>query len=262
MLPKQLPPPRRLRRHNHPAVVIVMDLDPPTATTGLAQTRFDVITLFPELFASFLSQSLLHKAIQKRVLDVHLWNLRDWSTNKHHRIDDRPYGGGPGMLISVEPVVHCVEAVQGKAEEMGKLILLSPSGKMLDQSMVHDLAQHQRLILLCGRYEGFDDRIREILQPQEISIGNYICNGGEVPAMVLIETIMRLIPGVLGDAESAQDDSHNKPGRLEFPQYTRPPHFRGHDVPEVLMSGNHQQIALWREEESRKRSMKTPNGIS
>jgi len=216
--------------------------------------RFDVLTLFPDLFAGYTSQSLLKLAILAGLVDIHLWNIRDWTTDKHHRVDDRPFGGGPGMVMMCQPVVDCVEAVQAKAELAGRLVMLTPTGTRLTQPLVEELAAEPRLLLLCGRYEGFDDRIRQALNPTEISVGDFVCNGGEVPAMVLIDTTIRLIPGVLGDEQSAADDSHNAPGRLEFPQYTRPREYRGLPVPDVLLGGNHQAIAAWRRQQSDQRS--------
>ena len=216
--------------------------------------RFDVLTLFPDLFQGYTSQSLLKLAIQRSLVRIDLWNIRDWSTNKHQTVDDRPFGGGPGMVLLVEPVVSCVEAVQAKDETQGRVVMLTPAGRRLNQAVVAELAEYPRLIMLCGRYEGFDDRIRQLLDPLEISIGDFVCNGGEVPAMVVIDTVIRLIPGVLGDEESAADESHNEPGRIEYPQYTRPREFRGLEVPEVLLGGNHQKVAQWRAEQSRQRS--------
>ena len=220
--------------------------------------RFDVLTLFPDLFQGYVSQSLLKLAIRAGLVQVHLWNIRDWSKDKHHRVDDRPFGGGPGMVMMAEPVVDCVEAVQAKADTPGQVVMLTPAGRRLTQRVVEELAAEPRLLLLCGRYEGFDDRIRQVLNPIEISVGDYVCNGGEVPAMVVIDATIRLIPGVLGDEESAADDSHNETGRLEHPQYTRPRVFRGLEVPEVLLGGNHQAIAAWRRGESDKRTKQDP----
>ncbi|MFQ3592680.1 MAG: tRNA (guanosine(37)-N1)-methyltransferase TrmD [Gemmataceae bacterium] len=215
--------------------------------------RFDVLTLFPEIFSGYLSQSLLKLAIDKGLVSIHTWDIRNWATGKHQSVDDRPFGGGPGMVLMCEPVVACVEAVQAQAEP-GLLVMLTPTGQRLTQPLVKQLAQHPRLLLLCGRYEGFDERIRQLLRPREISIGDFICNGGEVPAMVVIDTVVRYVPGVLGDPDSLVEESHNDPGRLEYPQYTRPRVFRGLEVPEVLLSGNHQAVARWREEQSRLRS--------
>jgi tRNA (guanine37-N1)-methyltransferase len=217
--------------------------------------RFDVLTLFPDLFQGYFTQSLLKLAIQNRLVEIKVWNIRDWAKGKHRSVDDRPFGGGPGMVIMAEPVFECVEAVQAKAEPPGQLIMLTPSGQRLTQAVVKELATHPRLLLLCGRYEGFDERIRIGLKPREISIGDFICNGGEVPAMVVIDTVIRYVPGVLGDEDSVKEESHSDPGRLEYPQYTRPRVFRGMEVPEVLMSGNHQAVARWRKEQSDFRSV-------
>ncbi|MBA4186405.1 MAG: tRNA (guanosine(37)-N1)-methyltransferase TrmD [Planctomycetaceae bacterium] len=218
--------------------------------------RFDVLTLFPGIFESYVGQSLLADAIEAGLVQVHPWNMRDWTLDKHQRVDDRPFGGGPGMVLMAQPVLDSVEAVQAKAEQPGKVVMLTPTGERLTQRVVEQLAQEPRLLLLCGRYEGFDDRIRQILNPREISIGDFICNGGEVPAMVLIDAVIRLIPGVLGDESSATDESHSEAGRLEYPQYTRPRSFRGVEVPEILLSGNHAAVAKWRREQSEKRSGK------
>lgn len=216
--------------------------------------RFDIITLFPDIFSGYLRESLLSKAIDTGLVEVYLHDLRNWSTNKHHKIDDRPYGGGPGMLIQVQPVVECVESVRPLVADPGQLILLSPTGRRLTQGLVSELAAEQRLILLCGRYEGFDHRVIELLQPQEISLGDFILNGGEVAAMAIVDAAIRLIPGVLGDERSSQEDSHSTAGWLEFPQYTRPREYRGLAVPDVLLGGNHRQIAAWRSQQSQQRS--------
>ena len=218
--------------------------------------RFDVLTLFPEIFQGYLTQSILKLALDKGIVTLNLWNIRDWAKGKHKGVDDRPFGGGPGMVLMPEPVFDAVEAVQAKAAEPGLLIMLTPSGERLTQSVVQELAGHSRLLLLCGRYEGFDERIRLGLKPREISVGDFVCNGGEVPAMVVIDTVIRYVPGVLGDAESVKDESHSDPGRIEYPQYTRPREFRGMAVPEVLVSGNHQEVARWRQQQSEARSRK------
>lgn len=213
--------------------------------------RFDVLTLFPELFSGYLGQSLLKKAIDRGIVDVQLHDMRNWAPGKHLKVDDRPFGGGPGMVLMVEPVVACVESVQKAASPPGHLIMLTPQGRTLNQRVVEELAQHDRLILLCGRYEGFDQRVTDILQPEELSIGDFVLNGGEVAAMVVIETVIRLIPGFLGDEESSIQDSFSSGNRwLECPQYTRPREFRGLSVPEVLLSGDHEAIARWRKEQS------------
>jgi tRNA (guanine37-N1)-methyltransferase len=222
--------------------------------------RFDVLTLFPDLFSGYLSQSILKLAIDRGLVQIHLWNIRDWATGKHKSVDDRPFGGGPGMVIMPGPVFDTVEAVQAEAEP-GELIMLTPAGERLTQKVVQELATKKRLLLLCGRYEGFDERIRLGLRPREISAGDFVCNGGEIPAMLVIDTVIRLIPGVLGDEESATDESHSEEGRLEYPQYTRPRVFRGMSVPEVLLSGDHGAVAEWRKQQSelRSRERKTPS---
>lgn len=215
--------------------------------------RFDILTLFPGLFDSYLEQGLLNKAIENKLVEIHRWNFRDWATDKYQSVDDTPYGGGPGMLIRCEPVYGCVEEVQTKAEP-GQLIMLTPSGRRLDQKLVEELSEKQRLLLLCGRYEGFDERIAQGLKPMEVSVGDFICNGGEVPAMLLIDSVIRLIPGVLGAEASAKYDSFSADQLLEYPQYTRPREFRGMEVPEILLSGNHPAIADWRREQSLQRT--------
>ena len=216
--------------------------------------RFDVLTLFPEIFQGYLTQSILKLALDRGLVEIHLWNIRDWAEGKHKSVDDRPFGGGPGMVLMPEPVFAAVEAVQEKAAEPGLLVMLTPAGERLTQGLVRELAGCPRLVLLCGRYEGFDERIRLGLKPREVSIGDYVCNGGEVPAMVVIDTVVRHVPGVLGDGESVAEESHSETGRIEYPQYTRPRVFRGLEVPEILLSGNHQAIARWRREQSELRS--------
>ena len=216
--------------------------------------RFDVLTLFPEIFSGYFTQSLLKIAIDAGLVTVKTWNIRDWATGKHQKVDDRPFGGGPGMVFLPQPVLDCVEAVQRETDAPGRVVMMTPAGRRLTQPVVSELATGPRYLLLCGRYEGFDDRIRQLLNPLELSIGDFICNGGEVPAMAVIDTVIRLIPGVLGDGESATDESHSTPGRLEYPQYTRPREFRGLEVPEVLLNGDHAKVAKWRDEQSKLRS--------
>jgi len=216
--------------------------------------RFDVLTLFPGIFQGYLTQSLLKLALDRGLVEIHLWNIRDWARGKHKSVDDRPFGGGPGMVLMPEPVFDAVEAVRPLAPDTGELILLTPAGQRLDQALVQELAGKRRLLLLCGRYEGFDERIRTGLRPREVSIGDFVCNGGEVPAMVVIDTVVRYVPGVLGDPESLTEESHSEAGRLEYPQYTRPRVFRGMAVPEILLSGNHQAVARWRREMSEART--------
>jgi len=213
--------------------------------------RFDVLTLFPDIFAGYLGQSLLYKAIEKGLVDVTTHDIRRWSTDKHKKVDDRPYGGGPGMVLCVEPVVESVEDIQKEGDKPGRIVLLTPQGRKLNQRVVEELAEQERLLLLCGRYEGFDQRVSDVLEPDEISIGDFVLNGGEVAAMVLIDAVIRLVPGVLGDENSCVDDSFSEGNRLlEFAQYTRPREYRGHKVPDVLLGGNHEEIARWRREQS------------
>jgi tRNA (guanine37-N1)-methyltransferase len=216
--------------------------------------RFDVLTLFPDLFQGYFTQSILNLAIERGLVEIHVWNLRDWAEGKHKKVDDRPFGGGPGMVLMCEPVLAAVEAVQALCPRPGRVVLLTAAGRRLTHARVTDLARHERLLLLCGRYEGFDERIRQLLQPDEVSIGDFVCNGGEVPAMVVIDTVIRLVPGVLGDEESAVEESHAAPGVVEYPQYTRPRVFRGLEVPEILLSGDHGAVARWRLEQSQLRS--------
>ena len=213
--------------------------------------RVDVLTLFPDLFEGFLNESILKRAIERGLVEVHRWNIRDWAEGKHQQVDDRPFGGGPGMVLMAPPTVSAVEAVRAKAEPPGRLIVMTPQGRRLDQPWVGELAKEPRLILLCGRYEGFDERILGITEPEGLSIGDYVLSGGEVPAMVVIDAVTRLIPGALGDAESAIDESFGPDGGLEYPQYTRPRDFRGRSVPEILLSGDHAAIARWRRERRR-----------
>lgn len=226
--------------------------------------RIDILTLFPEMFSSFLAGSLLGAARESGLLDIRITNIRDFAEGVHAQVDDRPFGGGPGMLLMPGPVVECVESVQRSADAPGHLVMLTPGGRRLDQAVVEELAKHERLVLVCGRYEGFDERVRQTLHPDEISIGDYVLSGGEVAAMVIIDAVARLVPGVLGDEESARQDSFSGAERLvEGPQYTRPREFRGLRVPEVLLSGDHGRIAKWRHEQAldatRRRTHSSPS---
>jgi tRNA (guanine37-N1)-methyltransferase len=216
--------------------------------------RFDVLTLFPEIFDGYLQQSLLKLAIARGLVEVKLWDFRNWATGKRRSVDDKPFGGGPGMLICCQPVFDCVRDVQADGPEPGRLVMLTPQGRRLDQQLVRELAQYPRLLLLCGRYEGFDERIRLGLDPLEISVGDFITNGGEVPAMLVIDSVIRLVPGVLGDETSHRYDSFSESGLLEYPQYTRPREYEGMCVPDVLLNGDHEEIARWRTEQSLKRT--------
>jgi tRNA (guanine37-N1)-methyltransferase len=213
--------------------------------------RFDVLTLFPALFDGFLAESILSRAIARGLVAVNRWDIRDWAESKHRQVDDRPFGGGPGMVLMAPPVVASVESVQASADPPGRLIVLTPQGRRLEQGFVETLSDEQRIVLLCGRYEGFDERILETLAPEGLSVGDYVLSGGEVAAMVVIDAVMRLIPGALGDAESSLDESFGPDGGLEYPQYTRPRVFRGREVPEILLSGDHAAIARWRREHRR-----------
>jgi len=217
----------------------------------LPSIRFDLLTLFPGLFDGFLNESLVKRAIVKGLIAIERWDIRDWAEGKHGQVDDRPFGGGPGMVLMAPPLVAAVEAVRGSAEPAGRLIVLTPQGRRLDQDRVRELSSESRITLVCGRYEGFDERIFEVLEPERLSIGDYVLSGGEVAAMVVIEAVMRFVPGVLGDAESAIDESFGPDGGLEYPQYTRPREFRGLTVPDILLSGDHAAIARWRREQRR-----------
>ena len=184
--------------------------------------RIDVLTLFPAVFEPLLAHGQIRIGREKGLVDIRLHDFRAFAADKHRSVDDKPYGGGPGMVIMCQPVYACVEAVRALADEPGQLVMLSPAGERLTTPLVRELAGHKRLLLLCGRYEGFDERIRQGLLPREISVGDFVCNGGEVPAMVVIDTVIRYVPGVLGDPESLTEESHNDPGRLEYPAPKQP----------------------------------------
>ncbi|MFP4343866.1 MAG: tRNA (guanosine(37)-N1)-methyltransferase TrmD [Anaerolineales bacterium] len=213
--------------------------------------RFDVVTLFPEMFLSPLQESILGRAQQRGLVTIYLHQLRDYAFDRHQMTDDVPYGGGVGMVMKPEPVFRAVERLSPAAST--PIILLSPQGRPLDQEGVRAIGSHPRLILICGHYEGFDERIREHLVTDEISIGDYVLTGGELAAMVVIDAVVRWLPGVLGDEESARQDSHAR-GLLEGPQYTRPAGFRDWEVPEVLRSGNHAAIARWKRRQALQRT--------
>jgi len=210
--------------------------------------RFDVFTLFPEVFEPYLQSSILQRASQRGIAEVQLHNIRDWASDRHHITDDEPYGGGGGMVMKPEPVFAAVEGVLG-APPACPVILLTPQGRTFTQALAGELSQQPHLALICGRYEGIDERIRQYLVHDEISIGDYVLTGGELPALVLIDAVTRLIPGALGDPNGAWDDSHAS-GLLEYPHYTRPAEFRGWRVPEVLLSGDHARLARWRREQA------------
>lgn len=213
--------------------------------------RIDVVTIFPELFEAFLRTSIVGIARQAGALAVSVCDLRAFATDRHRTVDDAPYGGGPGMVMKPEPLVAAIEALAGPKGEarQASVVLLSPQGRQLDQSRLTWLAEAQHLVLVCGRYEGVDQRVIDLAVDEEISIGDYVLSGGEVPAMAVIEAVARLLPGVLGNPESAGSDSFEQ-GLLEGPQYTRPAVFRGRAVPDVLLSGNHAAVARWRAEQA------------
>ena len=215
--------------------------------------RFDVFTIFPELISPYLETSILKRAIENDLISVHLHNIRSWAADKHHTTDDTPYGGGGGMVMKPEPVFTAVEEVLGNPPTC-PLILLSPQGSHLDYKKVHTLSQQARIGLLCGRYEGVDERIRRHLVSEEISIGDYVLSGGELPVLVLIEAVARLLPGVIGDPDGAADDSFAS-GLLEYPHYTKPQDYRGWQAPEILLSGNHAAIRSWRREQALLRTL-------
>ena len=212
--------------------------------------KIDVLTLFPAMFAGPLDESIIMRARKKGLLDLQIHQLRDWTHDRHKTVDDKPFGGGPGMLMKVEPLFEAVESLQ-RAET--KVILLSPSGRKFDQSIARELAQENDLLLVTGHYEGFDERVREGLADDVLSIGDYVLTNGALPAMVVIDAVARLLPGVLGDDASSSDESFSQ-ALLEYPQYTRPADFRGMKVPEVLMNGNHAEIEKWRREQAKLRT--------
>jgi tRNA (guanine37-N1)-methyltransferase len=215
--------------------------------------QFEVFTLLPEVFPPYLESSILQRARQNGLIDVRLHNIRDWARDKHHTTDDTPYGGGGGMVMKPEPIFEAVESILGPSSG-SPLILLTPQGRVFSQAIARELSAHERIGLICGRYEGVDERIRTHLVTDEISIGDYVLTGGELPALILIDAVTRLLPGALGDPTGAEDDSHAS-GLLEYPHYTRPPEFRGEGVPNVLLSGDHAKIAQWRREQSLLRTL-------
>ena len=212
--------------------------------------KFDLLTLFPSMLEGVFSASIIHRAQEKGLVDLKITNFRDFATDKHSSVDDKPYGGGPGMVLSCEPIFRAVESVLNEGERADEIILMSPQGEPLTQQLAADLATKKRLVVIAGHYEGFDERIRRHLATKEISIGDYVLTGGELPAMVLADAIIRLLPGVLGHQESHIEESFSDKNLLEYPQYTRPVTYRGHEVPEVLLSGNHENIRLWRQEQA------------
>ena len=216
--------------------------------------KFDIITIFPEIFNAYLNESIIKRAIEKKIIEAKVHNLRDFTADRHRTVDDYPYGGGPGMVMKPEPFFNAIESIKAGGVK-SRTIMLSPQGKVFNQDMALSMSkENQNLILICGRYEAVDERVRESLVDEEISIGDYILTGGELPALVIIDTVARLIPGVLGDERSKEEESFTW-GILDYPQYTRPPEFRGLRVPEVLLSGNHKDISIWRRKEALRRTM-------
>jgi tRNA (guanine37-N1)-methyltransferase len=216
--------------------------------------RFDVFTLLPEVMQTYIGSSVLGKAQDSGLIEVVLHNIRDYTIDRHHTTDDEPYGGGGGMVMKPEPIFAAVESVVGEAIHMTPVLLLTPQGRVFRQEVARELAGYDRLVLICGRYEGVDERVRQYLATDEISVGDYVLTGGELPALVIIDTVARLQTGVLGDEEATKKDSYSS-GLLEHPHYTRPASFRGWEVPEVLFSGDHARIAAWRHEQSLRRTL-------
>lgn len=215
--------------------------------------RFDVFTIFPGIFQGPLTESILKRAQQENLITVHLHDIRAWATDKHHSVDDYPYGGGAGMVMMAPPLVQAVEDVLGADREGARVVILSPSGERFDQELAAEFATLPRLVLICGRYEGIDDRVSQLLHARELSIGDFVMTGGELAAAVVIDVVSRLVPGVI-DAESTTEESHSS-GLLEYPHYTRPAVYRGLSIPEVLLSGHHARIAQWRREQALRRTL-------
>jgi tRNA (guanine37-N1)-methyltransferase len=206
--------------------------------------RIDFVTIFPNMFAPLLAEGVIARGVKQGLLDVRVWDLRDYATDRHRSTDDEAYGGGPGMVMLAEPVLRCVEAINP-----GHLIMTSPQGRRFDQKVAAELSAREHLVFLCGRYEGFDHRVHEALQPDEISVGDFVVSGGELPAMLMADAVGRLIPGVVGNSGSVEEDSFFR-GLLDYPHYTRPEEVRGMRIPEVLLSGHHEKIRKWRKEQA------------
>jgi tRNA (guanine37-N1)-methyltransferase len=223
--------------------------------------RFDILTLFPEAFDNFLHTSIIGRAIEKQRIKIHLWNIRDFSADKHKKVDDVPYGGGAGMVLTCQPLFDAIQHVQKLKSDQAPVIFLTPQGETFNQVIAEELSdiqKHKRLIFLCGHYEGIDQRVRDTLIDREISLGNFVLTGGELPAQVMIDAIARLIPGVLGKTESSQEESFSQKldRKLEYPHYTRPEKYKGLSVPEILLSGHHQKIKIWRQNQCKKTNSK------
>ncbi|MDD5126698.1 MAG: tRNA (guanosine(37)-N1)-methyltransferase TrmD [Dehalococcoidales bacterium] len=218
--------------------------------------RIDVLTLFPDMFRAVFGVSIYQRAMDNGLVQINLHNIRDYTHDRHHTVDDTPYGGGPGMVMKPEPIFEAVEAVKAQSEASSDVpvILLTPQGRLFDQKIAGELSQYPHLIIICGHYEGVDERVAEHMATDRLSIGDYVLTGGELPAMVVIDAVVRLVPGVLGSSESPVSESHMD-GLLEYPQYTRPSDFRGWMVPDILLSGDHARIARWRQEQSLRRTL-------
>jgi tRNA (guanine37-N1)-methyltransferase len=213
--------------------------------------KIHILTLFPEMFSGPFDESIIGRAVDQGLVSIEVHNIRDYTRDKHHVVDDSPYGGGPGMVLKPEPLFEAVDAVKGEADM--PVILLTPQGRLFSQGLATELAGMDEMILVCGHYEGVDERVRQHLVTDEISIGDYVLSGGEFAAMVVVDAVVRRLPGALGSEDSVGDDSHSN-GLLEYPQYTRPQSFRGWEVPQVLLSGNHAEISRWRRGQSLKRT--------
>ncbi len=207
--------------------------------------QFDIISIFPHIFDSYTHESIIKRATGKRAIIITVHNLRDYTLDKHHKTDDRPYGGGPGMVMRVEPIARALKKIVGKKNKSTKVILTSAKGKIFTQAKAHSFSKLKKLVIICGHYEGIDERVMKLVD-EELSIGEYVLTGGELPALVVVDAVTRLLPGVLGHSESHKDESHEQAGVLEYPQYTRPEVYRGQRVPKVLLSGDHAKIAAWR----------------
>jgi tRNA (guanine37-N1)-methyltransferase len=215
--------------------------------------HIDILTLFPQMFQGIFDFGIFKRAMDQKLVSLGIHNIRDYTHDKHHTVDDYPYGGGAGMVLKPEPIFEAVESVKGEPDT--PVILLTPQGRLFSQQIAQELSQHSRLTIICGHYEGVDERVSEHVATDEISIGDYVLSGGELAAMVVVDAVVRLLPGVLGSEESPLDDSHVA-GLLEYPQYTRPPVYRGWSVPEVLLSGNHAEVDKWRREQSILRTLR------
>ncbi len=221
--------------------------------TKVVGMKIDIITLFPEMFRGPFNESIIKKAQEKKLVEINIYNLRDWAKDKHKTVDGRPYGGGVGMLLMIEPIYNALKDLRKKHS---RVILMTPQGKTFNQKIARGLSEEKHLILIAGRYEGFDARIREHLVDEEISIGDYVLAGGEIPAMVVVDAVTRLIPGVLKKEDAVKYESFSEDGMIEYPQYTRPEEFKGWKVPEVLLSGHHERIKKWREKQTLQKTKK------